>query len=65
MTTGFYIETQAKIFIQTMIKNYEIELKHDSFDYTKWQREHFDKMKPGEFSEKAVAHPYKGKGKRL
>ena len=45
------------------------EIKRDSFDYTKWQRQYFDKMEPNEFSEQAVAyakaHPYDGKGKRL
>lgn len=44
-------------------------IESDGFDYTKWRREFFGKMKPGEFSEEAVAdakaHPYKGKGKRL
>lgn len=46
-----------------------VEIKRDSFDYTKWQRDYFDRMKPGEFSEEAVAyakaHPHKGNGKRL
>ncbi len=46
-----------------------VEIKRDSFDYTKWQREYFDKMRPGEFSEKAAAygeeHPHEGVGKRL
>ena len=44
-------------------------IKRDNFDYTVWQREYFDKMKPGEFaenaSEYAKSHPYKGKGKVL
>lgn len=39
-------------------------IKRDDFDYTIWQREYFDKMKPGEFAEKASAyagsHPYTG-----
>ncbi len=42
-------------------------LKRDDFDYTVWQREYFDRMKPEEFMEKAVAyaesHPYKGNAK--
>lgn len=41
-------------------------IKSEKFDYTVWQREYFDKMKPGEFAEKASAyakaHPYNGKG---
>ena len=39
-------------------------IKRDSFDYTAWQREYFDKMKPGQILEEAVEyekeHPYKG-----
>ena len=38
-------------------------------DYTIWQREYFDKMKPGEFAAKASAyadsHPYTGKAQVL
>lgn len=41
-------------------------IKRDDFDYTIWQREYFDKMKPGEFAQKASAYadgnPYMGKG---
>lgn len=44
-------------------------IKRDDFDYTAWQREYFDKMKPGEFAEKASAyadsHPYTGKAQVL
>ena len=44
-------------------------IKRDDFDYTVWQREHFDKMKSGEFAAKASAyadsHPYMGKGQIL
>lgn len=44
-------------------------IKRDDFDYTVWQREYFDKMKPGEFAEKASAyadgHPYTGKAQVL
>ena len=39
-------------------------IKRDNFDYTVWQREYFDKMKPGQILEEAVKyekeHPYKG-----
>lgn len=46
-----------------------VEIGRNSFDYTKWRREYFDKMKPGEFSEEAIAyakaHSHKGKGQRL
>ena len=39
-------------------------IKRDSFDYTVWQREYFDKMKPGQILEEAAKyekeHPYKG-----
>lgn len=46
-----------------------VESNCGGFDYTKWRREYFEKMKPGQFSEEAVAyakaHPHKGKGKRL
>lgn len=41
-------------------------IKRDDFDYTVWQREYFDKMKAGEFAEKASdyanSNPYMGKG---
>ncbi len=41
----------------------------EKFDYTKWRRDFYDSMKPGEFHEKAVEfakeHPYNGKAKRL
>lgn len=44
-------------------------IKQDQFDYTVWQREHFDQFAPGEFAEKASAyakaHPYAGKGRVL
>ena len=39
-------------------------IKRDDFDHTVWQREYFDKLKPGEFAAKAAAyadsHPYTG-----
>ena len=41
----------------------------EKLDYTKWRREFYDTMSPGEFHEKAVQyakeHPYSGKAKRL
>lgn len=44
-------------------------IKREDFDYTVWQREYFDKMKPGEFGAKASAyaksHPYVGKAQVL
>ncbi|MCM1194139.1 MAG: hypothetical protein NC389_17165 [Acetatifactor muris] len=44
-------------------------IKRDDFDYTVWQREYFDEMKPGEFAAKASAyadsHPYTGKAQIL
>ena len=46
---------EAEHFISVLIR--------ERFDYTKWQREYFDSMAPGEFHEKAVeyakAHLYK------
>lgn len=44
-------------------------IKRDDFDYTIWQREHFDKMESGEFAAKASvyanSHPYTGRGQVL
>lgn len=44
-------------------------IKRDDFDYTVWQREYFDKMKPGEFASRASvyaeSHPYTGTAQRL
>ena len=41
----------------------------EKLDYTKWRRDYYDSMKPGEFHEKAVEyakeHPYTGKATRL
>ena len=41
----------------------------EQMDYTKWQREYFDAMAPGEFHKKALeyakAHPYTGNAERL
>ena len=51
----------AEYFISIIIR--------EKFDYTKWQRQYFDKMQLGEFHEKAVeyaqSHPYTGKAERL
>ena len=39
-------------------------IKQDDFDYTVWQSEYFDKMKPGQVFEEAVEYdkknPYQG-----
>lgn len=44
-------------------------IKRDSFDYTLWRREYFDKMDLEQISEEAVAYgnnnPHKGKGIRV
>ena len=52
---------EAEQFISVIIR--------EKFDYTKWQREYFDKMQPGEFTANAAAyaksHPYTGKGQIL
>lgn len=44
-------------------------IKRDDFNYTLWQREHFDKMPSGEFAANASSyadnHPYTGKGQIL
>ena len=41
-------------------------IKRENFDYTAWQREYFDQMKPGQVWEEAMeyakSHPHKGKG---
>ena len=50
---------EAEYFISVIIK--------EKFDYTKWQREYFDKIPNCEMHEKAVAyakeHPYQGNAK--
>mgnify|MGYP007070279739 CR=1 FL=1 len=52
---------EAEQFISIIIR--------EKFDYTKWQRRHFDAMAPGEFHEKAMEyakeHPYTGNAERL
>lgn len=44
-------------------------IKREKFNYTKWQREYFDAMDPGDFhrqaAEYANAHPYQGEAERL
>ncbi len=44
-------------------------IKRDSFDYTIWRREYFDKMNIEQISAEAVAyvqsHPHKGRGIRI
>jgi hypothetical protein len=51
----------AETFISLIIR--------EKFDYTRWQRDYFDKMSPGEFSRDAVQyakdHPFKGKAQHL
>lgn len=51
----------AELFIAT--------IKRENFDYTVWQREYFDQMKPGQVWQEALAyaktHPHEGKGKRI
>jgi len=44
-------------------------VKRENFDYTKWQREHFDSLKDGEFTAKAAEYarenPYTGAGEEI
>ncbi len=44
-------------------------IKRDSFDYTLWRREYFDKMDLDQVSEEAAvyaqSHPHRGKGIRV
>lgn len=44
-------------------------IKKENFDYTTWQREYFDQMKPGQIHTEALAyaktHEHHGKGERL
>lgn len=52
---------EAEEFISLVIR--------ERFDYTKWQREYFDKMIPDDFHARAVEyaekHPYTGTAERL
>ncbi len=49
----------AEQFVSTVIR--------ERFDYTQWQRDHFDAMSSEELNKAAVdyakSHPYKGQGK--
>ena len=51
----------AEMFISLIIR--------EKFDYTRWQREYFDKMESGEFQDQAIAyakeHPFKGDAQKL
>ena len=52
---------EAEQFISIIIR--------EKFDYTKWQRQYFDAMAPGEFHQKALehakAHPFTGTAEKL
>ena len=52
---------EAEQFISIIIR--------EKFDYSKWQRQYFDAMRPGEFHknvlEYANTHPYMGKAENL
>ncbi len=52
---------EAERFISIIIR--------EKFDYTKWQRQYFDAMAPGEFNQRALEyakeHPYTGNAERL
>ena len=60
LTDGLGI-VEAEQFISIIIR--------EQMDYTKWQRQYFDAMAPGEFgrqaSEYAKEHPFQGKVKRI
>lgn len=52
---------EAEIFISVILK--------EQFDYTKWQREYYDAMKPGEFLSEAAEysklHPFEGQARHV
>ena len=52
---------EAEYFISVIIR--------EKFDYTKWQRDYFDKMPADQLHRNAVAyaeaHPYKGNAKNI
>lgn len=52
---------ETEYFISVIIK--------EQFDYTKWQREYFDRIPADQLHEEAVAyaeaHPYQGKAKEI
>ena len=60
LTDGLGI-VEAEQFISIIIR--------EQMDYTKWQRQYFDAMAPGDFgrqaAEYAKEHPFKGKAKRI
>ena len=60
LTEGLGV-VEAERFISVLIR--------EKFDYTKWQRDYFDRMAPGEFHRNAelyaAEHPYQGDAERL
>ena len=52
---------EAEMFVSMILR--------EQFDYTKWQREYYDTMKPGDFMcgalDYAKAHPFEGKAKHI
>ena len=60
LTEGLGV-VEAERFISVIIR--------EQMDYTKWQRQFFDAMAPGEFGKNALEyaqeHPFKGKAKRI
>ena len=60
LTEGLGV-VEAEQFISVIIR--------EQMDYTKWQRQFFDSMAPGEFGKNALMyakeHPFKGKAKRI
>ena len=60
LTEGLGV-VEAERFISVIIR--------EQMDYTKWQRQFFDAMAPGEFGKKALEyakeHPFKGKAKKI
>ncbi len=67
MTRGMKCLTEALGVVEA--ERFISLVNREKFDYTKWQREYFDAMKPGEFHQKAIeyakTHPYTGDAKRL
>lgn len=51
------------------MKTEKTDFKRDSFDYTIWRREYFDKMDLDQVSAEAASyarnHPHSGKGTRI
>lgn len=60
LTDGLGV-VDAEQFISIIIR--------EKFDYTKWQRQYFDQLPPGQFHQNALdyakAHPYTGSAERL